>query len=130
MPLASGVGDIYCLPIDVGRQLTATTTEAQKVKVPFKGRMIKVVGGVGAIGGSVVPTDVDLMIQKGVTDLLTAPIPAVDASAIAATPPTGSVVAAQEALAEDDVINLDVTVTGGTSPTVNGIFVHIWLVRE
>ncbi len=130
MSLAPGVGDIYCLPIEVGRQVAATLADAQIVKVPFKGRIIKVVGGVGAIGGTVDPTDVDLMIENGTTDILSALIPAVNGSAIAATPLTGAIASGEDDVAEDAVIHLDVTVTGGTSPTVDGIWVHIWIVRE
>ena len=130
MSPAPGVGDIFCLPIEVGRQLAATTTDAQVVKVPFKGRIIEVVGGVGAIGGTVDLTDVDLMIENGTTDILSAQIPAVNASTIAATPPTGAIAGGEDDVAEDAVIHLDVTVTGGTSPTVDGVWVHVWIVRK
>ncbi|MFQ5915377.1 MAG: hypothetical protein ACE5JS_19585 [Nitrospinota bacterium] len=130
MALASGVGDIVEFHLKVARQITATTTDALLFKVPFKCRIVKVIGAVGAIGGTVDPTDVDLMIENGTTDILSAQIAAVDASAIASAPVTGTVAAGQDALAEDDVIHLDVTVTGGTSPTVDDVDVWVYAVRE
>ena len=130
MALAPGVGDVVQFFISAGRQLTATTADAALFRVPFKCRIIAVYGAVAAIGGTVNPTDVDLMIENGTTDILSAQLPAVDGSAIASTPPKGTLVSGQDTLAEDDVIHLDVTITGGTSPTADGVDVWIYAVRE
>lgn len=122
------------LVLKAGQQLLTTTADAALYRVPFDCVVVAIQGGVTAIGGSVDPTDVDLMVEKATSDLLSAVIPAVNGSAInaAGVGLQGTLVTTQSllSLAAGDVLHLDVTITGGTSPTVDGAEATVWVVRK
>lgn len=124
-------GALECIRLDPGRQLTSTTASAAQWVAPFGGRIMGVRGGVQAIGGTVDPTDVDLDPEIGTADILSAPIPAVDSSTIAAGGLAGTLedTEAELTFSAGDVLHLDVTITGGTSPTVDGVWCDIYYVR-
>lgn len=124
-------GALECIRLEPGYQLTTTTASAAQWVAPFGGRIVGVRGGVQAIGGSVDPTDVDLDPEIGTVDILSAPIPAVDSSTIAAGGLAGTLEDTEAELTFDagDVLHLDVTITGGTSPTVDGAWCDLYYVR-
>ena len=121
---------IICIPLVDFIQRTATVADVATAIVPCKGRVVAISGWVGTIGGTTDPTDVDLMVEKGTTDLHTL-IPAVNSSTDAG-PLMATLVttAASLAVAAGDILHLDITVTGGTSPTIDGIGAHVFIARE
>lgn len=126
----AGYPSINC-PLHVFRlqqhaAITASGDSIVTYKVPFDCRIVKIKGGVEAIDDA---TDVDLDVEVGTTDLCD-PIAVADSSAIVsggvwATPDSG-----EEDLDADDVLHLDVDITGGSSPTVTGAYVEVWVVRK
>ena len=111
-------------------QLSASGDSVLTMRVPFKCRIVEYRGGVEAIGGTTDPTDVDIDLENGTTDIGD-PVAAVESSAIiaggsaAGTPDSG-----QDDLAKDDVIHMDVDITAGTNPTVDGVWAELIVVRE
>ncbi len=126
--MAAGIGSIICIPLYTKTQITATTADIATAIAPCKGRVVAVAAWVKTSASK--PTDLDLMIEKGTTDLHTL-IPAINSSTIAG-PLMGALVtvAASLAVAAGDVFHLDATVTGGSSPTCDDIYGMVWMVRE
>ena len=82
---APGIGDMYILrlgPTTV--QQTASAASVLVRKVPFTGVIMKVASGVEAIGGSTDPTDVDIDLENGTTDIHATLMAPVDSSAVCA----------------------------------------------
>ncbi len=128
--LAPGVGEVTEIALTCVTQQSATAASIAKAIAPCKGRVVAVSAWVDTIGGTTKPTDVDLMIEKGTTDLHTL-IDAVGSSTNNG-PQMGTLVttAASLAVAAGDIFHLDVTVTGGASPTVDGLHGRVYLARE
>lgn len=128
-PPPSGV--MECVRLNPGA-MSGTVASAAAWVAPWGGRIVAVRGGVGQIGGTVDPTDVDLDPEIGTVDILSAPIPAVNGSAIAVGGLAGTLedTEAELTFAAGDVIHLDVTFTGGSAPTADGIWCEIWYVRS
>jgi len=128
--LAPGVGDVIEIVLYSAVQQTQTAADVAKAIAPCKGRVVAVSAWVDAIGGTTKPTDYDIMVEKGTTDLHT--IIAAVGSSTNAGPQVGvlSTTAATVAVAAGDVFHLDGTLTGGGSPTVDGIHGRVYLVRE
>ena len=125
--------NIPMVPLTLGPtsvQITASGDSICTLKVPFKCRIVYCTAGYEAIGGSTDPTDVDVDLENGTTDIGD-PIAIWDSSAaisggpVAMTPDSG-----QDDLAAGDIIHLDVDITGGSSPTVDGVWATLWVVRE
>ncbi|MEE8110628.1 MAG: hypothetical protein V3T44_06335 [bacterium] len=131
MALAPGVGDMVAIRLQSGRQLTADEADKVREIVPFDCRVIAVTAGAEAIGGTTVFTDVDVTVMKGATDLLASRIAVVNGSTLAA-PQTGtlSATAANLKLSSGDVLDMDADMTGGSSPTIDGLFATVYAVRE
>lgn len=129
--LAPGVGDVIEMSLDCVTQQSATGASIAKSIVPCKGRVVAVSAWVDTIGGTTKPTDYDIIVEKGTTDLISAAIPAVGSSTNAG-PQMGtlSTTAATVAVAAGDILHLDGTLTGGASPTVDGIHAKVYIVRE
>jgi hypothetical protein len=127
----AGVG-LSCLRLVRNASFAADVTDAAILTVPFKCRIVTMMGFMEAIGGTTDFTDVDLEVQNGTTVINTTAIAIVQASAIV----TGSGAVgspdtdALAALAENDVLHLDIDITGGSSPTGVGCGVDIWVARE
>ena len=131
MALASGVGDVIALRLQAAVQITADEANVVREVVPFGCRVVHVVAGAQAIGGTTVFTDVDVTVMNGATDLLASRIAVVNASTLAA-PAEGTLhaTAANQKLSAGDVLDLDVDITGGSSPTMDGCYATVYAVRE
>lgn len=129
---AADVGDMVCIPLKGAVQQTADNTAIVNVKVPFACQVVGIEAHAEAIGGTVDPTDYDVTVMNGATDLLSARIPVVNSSTLAATPVSGTLTAteANRHLAADDVLSLDGDITGGTSPTVDGVYANVFVIRK
>lgn len=120
------VGDMFTVVVVHHAQITTDDTGGTTFKVPFKCRIVKAVGTVEAIGGGTPFTDVDLVIKEGSTTVCT--LAAVDSSAIVSG---GGTAAPDYACDADDVLELEIDITGGAStPTADGINVCLYCVRE
>jgi hypothetical protein len=128
--LASHVGDVCVFRL--GPTVVQITTSGDSIvtyKVPFKCRILKMKAGVEAIGGSTDPTDVDVDLENGTVDIGD-PLAAVDSSTIVSGGVEGTPDSGQDDLAAGDIIHMDVDVTGGSSPTVDGVWAELVVVRE
>jgi hypothetical protein len=127
--LSPGVGDVFVVRLGpTVVQITASGDYICTARVPWKGTILKIQAGVQAIGGTTDPTDVDVDVENGTTDICDL-IAVVQSSAIIAggaedTPDSG-----EEVVAEGDVLHLDVDVTGGSSPTVDGVYADVYIAR-
>lgn len=117
------------------RQVTVDIAAAASAYfiAPFAGRILGVVGFCHVIGGSTVHTDIDLDLQKATTTMLASVVPVVNSSAIVKT--TAVVIAASATIAAArfavlDVLNLEIDITGGSTPTADGVGLHVFYVRE
>lgn len=138
LSLHAGVGEIVVLPLIETRQVTGDLAGGASVTIPapFKGRVLGAVGFCTVIGGTTPMTDIDLTVQNANNsdaNMLTGVIPVVNASAIVRT--TAVHIAASTTIASarfnaGDNIELVVDVTGGSSPTADGVGVYLLVVRE
>lgn len=114
-------------------QVTVDIADAGvKEKCPVKGRIIGILGKARALGGTP-HTDVTLEILKGTTALLSTPLPVVASSALTAGGTYGSLSAVAGVLdvEVDDVFHLKaVDITGGSTPTLDGLEVVILIARK
>lgn len=128
--LAPGVGDVIELSLSLHKQVAATTASIARAIAPCKGRVVGVAAWVEQVGGTTVPTDIDIMLEKGTTDLHTI----IDCwgSSTDNGPQLGtlSTTAATLAVAKGDIFNMDTTVTGGGSVTIESVQGRVWMVRE
>lgn len=133
-PVAGGM-PVVCIPLRESRQLTTDRDfgAGPDVKVPFKCRVVAIVGGADAAAGDVVATDLDLTVRKydGSTGTpLCAAIPVVNGS----TKVDGGIVATLEdteaelTLAAGNRLQLKQDVTGGTNPTFDGVWADVYVV--
>lgn len=123
---------VICIPFPCTRQIAATTADSFTHKIGFKGRVVGASASVGAIGGTTEATDVDVMFEKGTQDILAAQLAAVQSSAIVSGGANGTVstTSADLAFTATDVFAMDVTLTGGSSPTVDDTMGFLYVVRE
>jgi hypothetical protein len=131
LTLSPGVGDVIAVPITRFAAVSATTADIATQVAPCKGRVVGISARTEAIGGTTVPTDVDIMVEKGTTDILASAIAVVDSST-PQTPAMGTLTTtlADLEVADGDVFHVDATVTGGSSPTCTGIEVIVYLARQ
>ena len=129
---AGSQAQVICLPFPCCRQIAATTTDAFTLKPGFKGRVVGASASVGLIGGTTEATDVDIMFEKTATDILAAQIAAVQSSAVVSGGALGtlSTTSADLAFTATDIFHMDVTLTGGSSPTVDDVMGFLFVVRE
>lgn len=122
---ASGVGDLTCIPLKVSTQIGTTgKADALVAKVPFDCRIVSAECGSETVAGT--PTTVTMMLENGTTDIFSA-----EADIKTPTSPvTASVLAAQEKLTKGDVLHLDITISGGSTPLVDGAYCNLFVVRE
>lgn len=113
-------------------QITVDVADAAvKEFVPFKCIVRRVTGTVRAIGGTTPHTDVDVQILKNTTEIVAA-LPVVDSSAIARPDGTLATVADADLTLDgvDDFLHLKlIDITGGSSPTCDGLVVTVWVER-
>ncbi len=134
---APGAG-MLCIPLVHEAQFTADidfgAAGGLDIKVPFKCRVVAIAGTVRAIGGSTVFTDVDVTVRKydGTTgtNLTSAALALVDSSAIVAGGAVGSLATTEASLilAANDRLQVKIDITGGSSPTGDGLLVHVYVV--
>ena len=108
--------------------VTATTASAVTMKAPFNCRIVAIHSGVTGIDDA---TDVDLQVEKGTTDLCTAVMAVADSSSVVSGGVEGTLTttAADLTLDKGDVLHLDITVTGGSTPDIDGCWADVWVVR-
>lgn len=131
--LSPSVGNVVPVVMIRSTNLTATGSDiTSKGKAPCKGRIVGVHASARAIGGSTAMSDVDLMVEKGTTDILASAIAVVDGAAVVAGGAYGSLTTtvANLAVEDGDVFTVDATVTGGSSPTCTDIVVTVLIARE
>lgn len=113
-----------------GPQVTIDIADAAvKVKCPFKGKVVGVQGILRAVGGTP-HTDIDVEVLKNTTALLSANLPLVDASSGATGGVFGTLSTVTGALdvAADDVLAIKlIDITGGSTPTADGLGVIVWV---
>jgi hypothetical protein len=112
-------------------QITADVTDAAvKVQVPFPYRIHGVTGSIVSAGGSTVHTDIDVQVMVNATELVAA-LPVVDGSTIARAQGTLALSGANLDRAADDVLAIKlINITGGSSPTADGLWVDVWISRR
>lgn len=124
---AGGGGQVKSLIVTLhGMGLIAFTALTRKIQMPETGKIVGIHFNVAAKGGTFPPGAATLDILKASTSLLTA---AFDCEAIVAGTPVDkegtALSAAADSVAKDAVISLTTAVTGGTSPTWQGVDVQI-----
>lgn len=131
-------GEIIVVPLLVSRQVTVDIAGGAGPTwvAPFKGRVVGAVGVCDVQGGSTPHTDIDLTVQNASNsdaNMLTGVIPVVNSSAIVRDTnvvlgPSATIASARfNAL---DNIELVVDITGGSSPTADGVGAYLLVVRE
>lgn len=119
---APSIGDIVCIPLKVAVD-HAGGADALVAKVPFDCDIISAECGSESVTGS--PTALTMMLENGTTDIFSA-----EADIKTPTSPTtASVAAAQKRLAAGDVLHIDLTFTGGTTPKVQGAYCNLFVQR-
>ena len=126
----------YCIPLIETRQVTVDIAfdAGPDILVPFPCRVVGVVGIGTVIGGSTVFTDVDLLVRKfdgsTGTNLVSAAIPVVDSSTLVGGGVEGvlSTTESDLTLAAGDRLQLDINITGGSTPTGDGIGALVFVV--
>lgn len=127
---AAPVGDFFCIPIIYTKQVTtADVTTGPTVTTPCKCRIISMTGQIGVVGGTTVYTDIDLVIKNATESVTIGTIAVWNASATTNGGPC-TPTAAYADLASGDVLEMEIDVTGGASPTVDGVAAYLWCVRE
>jgi len=116
---------LVCLELRQSAAITATTASVVQHAVPFPCRIIRIQAGVEAIDDA---TDVDIDVENGTTDLCDL-LAVADGSAIVAGGVGDDPDVGVEDLAAGDILHLDVTITGGTSPVVTGCYARVWVQR-
>lgn len=125
---SAGVGSTFTIPIFYGA-FTADVSVGPTVTVPYKCRILGLNGQVCNIAGTTVFTDVDLVLKNVTQSVTIATIAAVNGSTrvsggATSTPTTNNTLAA------NDVLEMEIDITGGSSPTATGCFVLIHCIRE
>lgn len=114
-------------------QVTVDIADAAvKEKCPCRGTVVAVVGKARALGGTP-HTDVDVEVLKNTTAIVSPKVPVVDGSALTAGGSEGtlSTVAGALDVVPGDVFHLkNVDITGGSSPTLDGLEVIIWIAKK
>ena len=123
MPELGPIGDVFCIALKVSKE-HAGGADALIAKVPFKCRMLRALCGSESVSGS--PSALTLMLENGTTDIFSAEADISDPTA----PVEATIASGQDALAKDDVLHVDITFTGGTTPKVEGAYCHLWVARE
>ena len=127
---------LLCLPLAVTRSLSVivTTASATTLKPGFAGRVVGISAVCGNLAGTTNATDVDLMVEKGATDILQAAMAVADSSVVVNGGAVGTLTAitADLEFTATDVFHLDVAGTAGTSlnGTANDIVAYVYVVRE
>ena len=121
-----------CIPLIASRQFASTTTSLTKVKPGFAGRVVGINSTIGLISGSTKPTDVDMMVLKGTTNLCSSLMAVVGSSAIVSGGAVGTLcgTTADLEFTATDIFHLDATVTAGSSPTIDDLVGYVFVVRE
>jgi hypothetical protein len=113
---------MFLLP--VCKQVTADITGAFKMKAPCAGRVRGIGGSIGVLAGTTVATDLDLVVKIGGTTAATLAV--VNSSTTAYIETTSDVAT----FAAGDVLQLNVDITGGASPTCDGVAAWILYTQE
>jgi hypothetical protein len=138
MALVNGVGfgRVICIEVSCSKkQLTASNTaQPNKIYPGIKGRIVGIRPVPGVIGAGTAATGIALDVRKGTTLLHATSIPLQSSSTLATTDailaPTLSTTAATRAIAIDDYLACDVTLTGGSTITLDGTGVLVYIARE
>jgi hypothetical protein len=115
---AVGVRGLIALPLVCG-VLAADLVKAASVRVPCSGRIWDIVPVYGVSAGSTPVTGMVNTIKKGSTVIVTAHAQ-IASSADTTTAPTVIDTAAARNCVAGDLLQLDVDVTGGSTPTLAG----------
>lgn len=118
---------LYCFRLQQAAAITASGDSLVTYEVPFNCTAILVKAGVDEIDDA---TDVDIDVEVGTTDLTSAVMAVADSSAIVSGGVEVAPLAAAATLTAGDVLHLDVDVTGGTSPTIEGCWAEVWVTRR
>jgi hypothetical protein len=114
------VPGVFCIPLCLNRQYTATTASVVRFQLPFKAELLGVSASARASGGTTPTLTVD--VKEAGTTVLSAPI-AVTAGAVAEG------VVTDTSLADEAAITVDLAITG-TTPTWDDITVLLTLRRS
>ena len=105
--------------------ITASGDSIVTKKVPFNCVIVKMYAGVEGIDDA---TALSVDLENGAVDVGD-PIVVATGSAIVAGGVEGTPDSGQEALSEGDVLHMDVDITGGSSPDIDGCWVDLWVAR-
>lgn len=108
------------LPLIITDPLTTATTTADvaRARCPCRGRIVGCAPIYGVTRGTTPFTDLDLMIEKGTTDIFSVVHPVINGSVVGTTEP--DVLDAQREVADGDILALDAITIGGSSPVLVG----------
>lgn len=123
--------NIVCVPLIRLAAVSATTADIATALVPFRGRIVAVVARAHAMAGSTICSDGDVMIEKGTTDILSAAIAVINAATLqSSTSGTLTATAGDLLVTPGEILHMDITVAGGSSPTITGIEAQVYIMRE
>jgi len=124
-----------CIHLHEPRQVAADLAFGAScdVVVPFKCRVVAIVGYVWATGGSTPHTDIDLTVRKsdGTTNVnLCSAMAVVDSSTRVAGGVLATLATTEAALTipAGQRLQLFIDIAGGSSPTADGIGAHVYVV--
>jgi len=128
---AGGVGHVVMIKLGPAGQVTVDDVAVIEEVIPFACEVFAIYADAKAIGGTTDPTDVDVTVKNGAVDLLAARIPVVNGSTLITAPLAGALTTtlANLQLAAGANLNLDVDVTGGSSPTCDELHATVWAIR-
>ena len=122
------------IPLVAARATHADIASAATFKPGFAGRIVGISGVCGAIAGTTDPTDVDIMVEKGTTDLLQAYMAVADSEAVVSGGVVGTLTATTADLefTATDVLHLDIDITVGTGTQnyCEDVIAYVYVVRE
>lgn len=117
---------LHCFRLRQAEAITASGDDIATYKVPFACRIVLIKAGVEEIDDA---TDVDIDVESGTTDLCD-PLAVADSSAIVAGGVESAPDSGVETLAAGDILRMDVDLTGGSSPTIEGAWAEVWVIRQ
>lgn len=129
-------GRIIAVPVRCSnKQLTASNSaQPNKVRPGIKGRIVGIMAQPGDLGAGTAATGIQIDVRKGTTLLHSVSIVLQSSSTLNTTAallsPTLVALAATRAVAIDDYLSCDITLTGGSTLTLDGTGVIVYIARE
>ena len=131
MGYAAGVGDVFCIPVQYHKQIGAAgITALAGAEAPCNCRVWRIDANVDVLAGAVKCTDADLTVYKSATALCSAMALVNTSTKKGVVSATLAGTASTLALSAGDDLNYTIALTGGTTPTIDGLHIRVWCIRE